>query len=286
MESLTVESVDGCKLNVRRIGDGKNTLVLVHGFGENSYSWASLPEQITATHSVFTVDLRGHGDSGWDPVGQYHLDKFVADLAAIIDRLEIASCAIAGHSLGADVALEIARLRPRHVAKLILVEFSLGGVKADVREFALAQFNEQFRVYDSILSYYTLLEQQRPLADAQALRLYSENSVRRRAAGGYEMKCDPRLRHLWEAQNPTPSSHQAKAISHLACPLLMVRGSGSAIVTSAATRAITELAPQTELKQVPGAGHAVMLDRPNEFYRSVCHFLLGVYAQSPVHARD
>jgi esterase len=284
-ENLTVESLDGCKLNVRRIGRGVNALVLVHGFGENSYSWAQIPEQITATHTVFAVDLRGHGESGWDCNGHYYLQKFVSDVTAVIDRLAITRFAIAGHSLGADVALEIAALNSLRITKLVLVEFSLGGVAADVLEFALSQFNEQFRVYDSILGYHSLLEQQRPLADRQALRRYCENSVRRSLEGGYEVKCDPNLRRLWEVEDSTSSAYQAKAISSLTCPVLAVRGSGSAIVTLAATREIVGLAPKIQLQQVSGAGHAVMLDRPTEFYRSVCAFLLGSVAQHSAHAR-
>ena len=283
-QRVTVETADGCKLNVRRLGQGKSSLVLIHGFGENNYSWADISERITSTHRVFAVDLRGHGDSDWDPHGAYTLEKFVSDLTAIADRLAIGPFALAGHSLGADVALQVAALRPRQVTKLILVEFSLGGVPTDVLEFVLEQFNAQFRTYDSILDYYALLERQRPLADPGALRQYCENSVRLRP-GGYEVKCDPTLRHLWEVgEGPSLSDHR-KAISRLACPVLLLRGSGSAILTSAATRQINELAPQAQWQQVPGAGHAVMLDRPREFNESVCRFLLGERAPRPLHAR-
>jgi pimeloyl-ACP methyl ester carboxylesterase len=284
-ERLTVETADGCKLSVRHAGQGKSALVLIHGFGENNYSWAGIPDRITSTHRVFAVDLRGHGDSGWDPHGEYTLEKFVSDLTAIVDQLAIGPFALAGHSLGADVALQVAVLRPRQVTKLMLVEFSLGGVPADVLEFVLEQFNAQFRTYDSILDYYALLEQQRPLADGEALRRYCENSVRPRPGGGYEVKCDPTLPRLWEVADRTSLPEHRKAISRLACPVLLLRGSGSAILTSAATRQIKELAPQAQFWQVPGAGHAVMLDRPREFNESVCRFLLGEQARQPLHAR-
>ena len=285
-ERLTVETADGCKLSVRCEGRGKQrSLVLVHGFGENNYSWGDIPDRITATHSVFAVDVRGHGDSSWDPHGEYNLEKFVSDLTVVVDRLAIGPFALAGHSLGADIALQVAVLRPRQVTKLILVEFGLGEVPADVLEFALEQFNAQFRAYDSILDYFSFLERQRPLADRAALRRYCENSVRPRPGGDYEVKCDPALRRLWEKRERTLLPAHRKAISGLACPLLLLRGSGSALLTSAATRQINELAPQAQLRQVSGAGHAVMLDNPKEFNEAVCRFLLDEYARRPLHAR-
>jgi pimeloyl-ACP methyl ester carboxylesterase len=265
---------DYCRINVSTTGRGGDRLLLIHGFGENGYSWGEMPQRIAAAYSVITVDLRGHGDSDWDSHGEYLLDKFVADVTTVIDRLGIRNISIAGHSMGADIALRIAAQQKLQVAKLILVEFSLNGPTDEVLDFTLAQFNSQFRAYDSIAGYHELLRQQRPLADAGALFRYSTNSVRPGLGGGYAVKCDPRLQAIYGSFRPDDMLRYRGALARLACPLLLVRGSGSAIVSTAAAKEVLALTPGAQLCTVSGAGHAVMMDRPNEFNDVVSRFLL------------
>jgi pimeloyl-ACP methyl ester carboxylesterase len=272
---LSIEMADGCHIAVTQFGTAKDALLLVHGFGENSYSWAEPPPQLTAAYSVFVVDLRGHGASDWDPAREYRFEKFVSDVGTVIDRLGLRRFVLAGHSMGAVIALTIASLRPAQVAKLVLVEFSLDDTPEDVLQFTLEQFNAQFQVYDNALAYHAFLQEQRPLADPAALLRYSLNSVRARASHGYELKGDQAVQNVYSA--PTPAldvlERQRMALRRLACPLLVVRGGGSAVVTAAAARELVQIAPRAELAQIPGAGHAVMLDCPKEFSRVLTRFL-------------
>jgi pimeloyl-ACP methyl ester carboxylesterase len=273
---LSVAAADGCQIKVTQLGRGQDLLILVHGFGENGYSWGELPAAITSAYSVLTVDLRGHGDSQWDPNAHYSLDKFVSDLATLLDQLRIDSFCIAGHSLGASIALRIAAQRPRNVRKLVLVELRFEPTPDEVLEFMLEQFDAQFRVYDSPAEYNTVLEAQRPVADRTALLRYARNSVRPRQAGGYEIKCDPQLRGLRsDLRDPKQFRRNADDLSRLRCPLLLIRGFGSAVLTRAAAQQIVNLVPNAQLALVHGAGHSVMLDRPQEFAQIVTRFLLA-----------
>lgn len=268
-----VEMPDGCNINVTQASQGKHALLMIHGFGEHSYAWPEVPQAIASAYSLVYIDLRGHGDSNWGPAATYHLDNFASDVTAVVDRLGIRSFAIAGHSLGADVALRIAMLRRRSLTRLILVEFSLEPTPEDALEFFLTQFAAQFRIYSSTLEYDALLQEQRPLADHTALLRYSSNSLRHKPDGSYEVKCDPALRTFHQADRDELSRQAREEIAALSCPLLLVRGSGSAIVTRAAAEKVVTLAPNAQLAQIPGAGHAVMLDRPKEFNNIVARFL-------------
>jgi pimeloyl-ACP methyl ester carboxylesterase len=257
-----------------RQGHGRDALILIHGFGENAYSWGELPPAILAAYSVISVDLRGHGDSAWDPKADYRLDRFVSDLAQLLDHERIDSCALAGHSLGSTLALRIATLRPRTVRKLALVEFNLEATPTEVLEHTLAQFDQQFRVYKSQAEYSAFLEAQRPTADPAALFRYAQNSVRPLEGGGYAVKCDPQLRRLHtDLRDPHQSRRNREELSALQCPLLLVRGSGSAVLTKAMAQQIIKIAPNAQLALVPGAGHSVMLDRPKEFAEIMARFL-------------
>jgi 3-oxoadipate enol-lactonase len=272
---LSVDAADGCNINVTEFGRGQDVLILVHGFGENGYSWGELPSDLTSAYCVLAVDLRGHGDSQWDPAAQYRRDLFVSDLTRLVDQLQLDSFCVAGHSLGASIALRLATLRPRQVRKLVLVEFNIEVIADEVLDFILAQFTAQFRVYDSPDEYHAFLETQRPAADRVALLRYARHAVRRRQGGGYEVKCDPELRRLTcDLRDARESGRDRYALSGLGCPLLLVRGSGSAILTKAGAQQIVNLVPGARQVAVAGAGHSVMLDRPREFTDAVAPFLL------------
>jgi pimeloyl-ACP methyl ester carboxylesterase len=272
---LPIKTASGFVLNIAQWGRGAGALVLVHGFGENNFSWSPAPNELSCAYTVFAIDLRGHGDSQWNHDGQYHTQHFLADLMDVVDQLQLRRYAIAGHSLGADLALELAALRPHQVTKLVLVEFSLDGTASEVLEFALAQFNEQFRVYRSPGEYYAFLQQQRPLADNAALQRFCENSVRRRADGEYEIKCDPAVQHIYSTNDELLVERHRAALSSLRCPTLLIRGAGSAIVTAPALQQVLRLVPSARSSTVAGAGHAVMLDRPKEFHDALLPFLLA-----------
>jgi pimeloyl-ACP methyl ester carboxylesterase len=274
--ALIVTAADGCHINVTQLGRGREVVILVHGFGENGYSWGELSPDITSACSVLSVDLRGHGDSQWDPGGQYRLDNFVSDVALLLDQLRIDSACLAGHSLGAIVALRLATLRPRNVRKLILVEFNLEPTADDALEHILAQFDAQFQVYDSPAEYFAFLAARRPVADRGALLRFAQHSVRPRQGGGYEIKCDPQLRLLHsDRTGPNQSARNAEELSRLTGPLLLVRGAGSAILTMATAQRIVSLAPKAQLALIKGAGHSVMLDRPQELATVMGRFLLA-----------
>jgi esterase len=273
-DQIKITATDCCKLNVTRAGEGDCTLVLVHGFGENSYAWGKLSKLFRTRCTVLAVDLRGHGDSEWDRAGVYHIDKLVTDVTTVMDRLGVGRFAIAGHSMGAGIALQIAARRKKQVTKLVLVEFTLEETPTDVKEFTRAQFRSQFRAYTSVAEYAALLQEQRPLADRGALLDYSKHSVRPREDGGYEMKCDPALESLFEVTDRVLDQRQKIAIARLVCPLLLIRGAGSAILTAVAAARIAKLSSRAKLSIVKGAGHAVMLDRPDDFTNVLSDFLI------------
>lgn len=274
IRQLSVTAADGCRISFTQQGVGPNTLLLVHGFGENGYSWTELPARMISSWSVLSIDLRGHGDSLWDPNADYRIDKLVSDLASLLDQLEIESFCIAGHSLGANLALHLATLRPRDVRRLVLIEMDINPISHEMLEVIIEQFNAQFRHYNSPDRYYALLEAQRPTADPAALLRYARHSLRPRPGGGYELKCDPRLQSLHQdLLDPSRSNRKRQELSSLNCPVLLVRGEGSAIVTRAAAQKATALVPGAEFTSVPGAGHSVMLDRPNDFVGILARFL-------------
>ena len=98
-------------------------VVLLHGLA-STHRWWDLVAQRLPRFRVVRFDHRGHGGSSV-PVDGYDLDTLVADTLDVLDQLNLGPAVLAGHSLGAAVALRIAAAHPDRVAALACVDGGL-----------------------------------------------------------------------------------------------------------------------------------------------------------------
>ena len=97
---------------------GAPPLVLLHALGEQSSDWAPVAQALAPSWRVYAPDLRGHGTSDW--AAPYTIEQLTADLAALLDALELHQVALGGHSLGGPPAYLHAARHPGRVTLLIL----------------------------------------------------------------------------------------------------------------------------------------------------------------------
>ncbi|MCM3656052.1 alpha/beta hydrolase [Agromyces mediolanus] len=131
---LHAEAADGSLIAYRRTpagaaaepgATGLPPVLLVHGFGANgAITWqrTGWVDALTrAGRDVVTVDLRGHGDSD-APIeaAAYRAEVQGADLAAVLDSLEIPQVDVVGYSLGSRIAAALARSAPSRVRRLVI----------------------------------------------------------------------------------------------------------------------------------------------------------------------
>lgn len=109
---------DGVEIAYEVHGTGSPALVFVHGWSCDRGYWAAQLEPFSAAHRVVAVDLAGHGSSGHDRK-QWTIAAFGADVAAVVEALELDRVILVGHSMGGDVVLEAARRLPGRVAGLV-----------------------------------------------------------------------------------------------------------------------------------------------------------------------
>jgi pimeloyl-ACP methyl ester carboxylesterase len=116
---------DGHRLAVRRAGAGGVPLLLVHGFPCTSLIWSRVLGPLAeAGFDVVAPDLRGYGDSDFAPDGFYDFAAFNADLAGLLDALGWEWAVVAGHDLGAMVAIDLANRHPERVRRLVILDDS------------------------------------------------------------------------------------------------------------------------------------------------------------------
>ena len=96
-------------------------LVLVHGGRDHARSWDRTAEALRDQYHVVALDLRGHGDSGWTPGGNYGLPDNALDVVRVIETVG-APARVVAHSYGGSVCLVAAGSFPEHFSALAAIE--------------------------------------------------------------------------------------------------------------------------------------------------------------------
>src|SRR5262245_48308875 len=91
---------------------GNKPLVLLHGISRVAHTFDHAAPHFASDHHVIAIDMRGHGDSDWDPRAAYLVEDYAKDVEALIDQLGMKSVVLWGASTGGRVAQVIAGARP------------------------------------------------------------------------------------------------------------------------------------------------------------------------------
>lgn len=132
------------RISWAKIGsDKKETLVLIHGFGDRKESFYFISEVLKEKLNLIIPDLPGFGNSGMDPQLVYSLDNYTDWFGRFIEQTGLDSFHLAGCSMGGAIAVKLAAQFPSKVKSLSLVDpagFYLPG-KHSVYDEALAGSN-------------------------------------------------------------------------------------------------------------------------------------------------
>jgi pimeloyl-ACP methyl ester carboxylesterase len=142
----TVISADGVPIQFDDYGAGSPALVLIHGWSCDRTYWAEQVGPLSAKNRVVTVDLGGHGESGLGR-DDWTIAAFGADVAAVVEHLDLDSVVLVGHSMGGDVIFQAARLLPDKVKALVMVDTykRLGAWNSDAEiDEIVAEFGADF----------------------------------------------------------------------------------------------------------------------------------------------
>lgn len=130
-EPTPPESVSGWiagpagNLHVRDGGvmeSGALPVLFLHSLAGNGGQWSLQLDHLRRRRRAVALDLRGHGDSDPAENGDYSVPGLAGDVEATADQLGLRRFVLAGHSLGASVAIEYAGRHPERVAGLLLAD--------------------------------------------------------------------------------------------------------------------------------------------------------------------
>jgi len=263
--------------------NSKSCCVLIHGFTNDAHIWDDLAQKLQKQHNVIAVDLRGHGDSAWDPEAKYTHPQMVDDVWQLMKNQTYSDWHIIGHSLGARVAT---LLIANHAIKP--TTFTLIDTGPEVRAVGVnkvrfdaentpTEFSSPNDFYKYLSSIYLFAQDDRILKMARYG--IKENSNNR-----WIPKTDPAFTAaLWKADSTKGNAQDLKypltdelwrALANIQCPTLILKGQASAILAkSVAEKMANEVMPNARLEIIGRAGHAMMVDNPDAFESTVCQFI-------------
>jgi pimeloyl-[acyl-carrier protein] methyl ester esterase len=239
-------------------------LLLIHGWGMHGGIWGGMVERLAQRQRVICVDLPGHGASA--PLADAGLDRLVHGLSAQFDE----PLAVCGWSLGGQLALRWAALRPQQVSRLLLIASTPCFVRRADWPHALAE--------------QTLQEFADALQDshAQTLRRFLALQVRG-SENERELLASLRSR-LFSRGEPDVAALRAglqilrdtdlrTTLPQLRQPALVIAGERDLLTPPAASAYMAQALPDARLVSVAGAAHAPFLSHPETVVEQMVDFL-------------
>lgn len=126
-QSKTVHVTDDVDIFVRFGGTGPAVL-LIHGYAENSDSWAPLAQDLMKDHTVVVPDLRGIGRSS-KPRSGYDKKTQAGDMRAVVTSLGFDRMPVVAHDIGNMVAYAYAATYPDKVERLVVMDAPIPGIE-------------------------------------------------------------------------------------------------------------------------------------------------------------
>jgi pimeloyl-ACP methyl ester carboxylesterase len=246
-------------------------VLFMHGAGQTRQSWGTAAAQAAqAGYRAISIDLRGHGESGWAPEGNYDIEFFADDARRIIKTLGRPPV-IVGASLGGLSGLLVAASPPPATLALVLVDIPVRLETAgtdEIRGFmqsAPEGFASLKAAADAVSAY--LPHRPRPRDTSGLMR-----NLRQREDGRLHWHWDPAFgRHF----NPKKFDRTlfVTAATRLDIPTLLIRGGRSRVLSPEGAKEFLKLVPHAEFVDVAGADHMVAGDANDNFNAAVLDFL-------------
>ena len=233
-------------------------LVLVHGLADDHRAWRRVLPWLVVQRRVIAYDLRGHGQTSLgSPDGT--LGQLARDLLNLLDAVGLERADLCGFSLGGTIVLRAAIDDPERVGRLIAVATS-----SRVGRAAVPWYEERAR-----------------LAGEGVVQPLLEQDTREQLAGAPDELADHLTIRLQSTADPRGFANGCRAMARLnaepldadlgriRAPALVVAAELDAFCPPRAGAMIAAGIPGARLVVVPGAGHQVELERPDELSRAI-----------------
>ncbi|MGO4503751.1 MULTISPECIES: alpha/beta fold hydrolase [unclassified Dyella] len=269
----TFKTSDGTNLFYKDWGTGP-VVVFSHGWPLSSDAWDS-QMQFLATHGyrVIAHDRRGHGRSDQTWQGN-NMDQYVADLAELLDHLDVRDAVLIGHSTGGgEVARYVANQGAARVAKAVLVS----AVPPIMVKSANNPNGTPLEVFDGIRQ--SVLKNRSQFYLDLTLPFFGYNRPHAEVSEGVRQSfwlqgMMGSIKGQYDCIREFSEVDYTDDLKRIRVPTLVIHGDDDQIVPiDAAGKRSAELVPNARLKIYAGAPHGLPITREDELNRDLLAFI-------------
>ena len=240
----------------RHFGSGE-PLIILHGLFGQSDNWTSIARKLGENFSVYTLDLRNHGQSGHDNAMNY--DVMADDLLETIDHFGIQKMHLIGHSMGGKVAMLFALKYPERIKKMIIAD--IGPRFYEPHHQKILQGLNQLDL-GSLTSRTDAENELSQLIPDAGTRQFLLKNLYRNNEGGFSWRFNlpvitEEIDHIGEQLPPGICTTSA----------LFFHGGKSDYIIPSNYTDILNYFPNAEFQIMQGAGHWLHAENPTEFIR-------------------
>jgi pimeloyl-ACP methyl ester carboxylesterase len=267
---------DGVRLHYVRRGRGEPA-VLLHGWPGFWYDWRHVVVPLAEEADVIALDFRGFGDSDkpeGDPRDLYTADRLAADVLVLLDHLGIERFVVAGHDTGAVIAQVLAQRVPERVSTLVLFNTPHSAIGNKPQEPA-SQRESWYHHFHALPWSHELVGHSRSTTELYLRHFYdhwvgNKDSVRPKEfeaiVDAYARPDAVRASFGWYRARYEEETRQAARTPQLPIdtPTVVRWGELDPIKPPSWAEGIERTFPNLDFRLVPGVGHFVPFEAPEE----------------------
>lgn len=264
-------TVAGLRLSIKDFGSpGKPEMLCVHGGAANSHWFDFVATGFCNDFHVRAIDLRGHGDSQWDPAADpdYSYERYAADIHELTELLDIKDFVLVGHSMGGIVSSVYAGTYPGRANTFILVDSTLNLSPERIAGFNAVGSREgrHYATEAEFIANYKVRPGGSTATPAGPSHI-AQHSGRLFEDGRWRYKFDRKVYANRKRVEIFPHWN------HITIPALLVKGDRSGRITPETIAEVKARSPRVSVTEISNSEHHVTLDNPIEFVQTISEFI-------------
>lgn len=256
-------NIDGLNVHYSESGpEDAQPIVLMHGWGCNISTVASIENILARGMHVFNIDLPGHGKSD-EPDSPWGIDDYTRLIETFISRVSIINPYLAGHSFGGRIAILMASRHPE-IKKIILIDAA--GIKP----------RRKLKYYIKVYSF-KLMKKLLPVIIGKAKGQEVIENMRNKAGSADYNSSSPMMKAV---MSRCVNEDLKQYMPEIKASALLIWGKNDTATPLSDAKIMEKLIPDAGLVAFDGCGHYSFLDNPVGFRAVINEFLKNDYKKA------
>lgn len=239
--------INGININYFVKGDGKNKILLLHGWGSNITLFNNIIDNLSKTYTVYALDMPGFGESS-EPLCSWNVDNYVDFVIDFIKNMKIDELSVLGHSFGGRIIIKMSTRDslPFKISKIILVDSA--GILPKKNKTQIIK-TRVYRLFKKILSN-GIVKKVCPSALERLKKKFGSEDYKNAT------------KTMRETLVKVVNEDLEPLLSKIKQPTLLIWGENDTATPIEDAKIMEKLIPDSGLVVVKGAGHYSFLEQP------------------------